>query len=110
MSTASRGSHCERKVKQKLEQDDWWVGRVTGSLGEADLVALKLNQRSRLIEVKATVDGPYKTFGPEDRQELSLAAKIAGAEAWLVWWPPGGTIHWIPESAWPVPKRLRLVS
>lgn len=106
----TKGIARERQVKLKLEDDDWWVARAAGSLGDADLVALKVNQRSRLIEVKATIDGPYKSFGPEDRANLSAAAKLAGAEAWLCWWPPRGTIHWIPESEWPAYKPLRLVS
>lgn len=84
------------------------MARAAGSLGDADLVALQDGKRPMLIEVKSTADGPYKTFGPKERAELSFAARLAGAEAWLVWWPPRGKARWIAEHEWPnnVPIRL----
>lgn len=97
----SRGHERERAVRRHLESEDWWVSRAAGSLGDADLVALKSGKPSRLIEVKSTKRGPYHGFGPKDRQDLSFAAEIAGAEAWLCWWPPRGHMTWIPEVEWP---------
>ena len=96
----SRGIQRERQVRKLLETEGWWVCRAAGSLGDADLVALRGAQK-RLIEVKSTARGPWHGFGPGDRRELSMAAEIAGAEAWLCWWPPRKQPEWIPESAWP---------
>jgi Holliday junction resolvase len=88
-------------VKAILEGEDWFVARAAGSLGDADLVALRAGSRSRLVEVKSTAGGPYERFGPADRARLRLAAQIAGADAWLAWWPPRGRLRWLAESEWP---------
>lgn len=100
----SRGHDRERRVKDWLLERDWWVARAAGSLGDADLVALKDGERPRLVEVKSTAQGPYEHFGPADRDGLRFAATVAGASAWLAWWPPRGRLQWIPEDEWP--KRL----
>lgn len=100
----SRGISRERQVKALLQGEDWWVCRAAGSLGDADLVALRVGSRPRLIEVKSTAQGPYEHFGPADRAALSLAARIAGADAFVAWWPSRGKLHWIPEASWPVAK------
>lgn len=100
----SRGHDRERAVKRLLQTEDWWVARAAGSLGDADLVALRSGNRPRLIEVKSTAQGPYERFGPHERANLLWAAKLAGADAWLVWWPPRGKPQWIPSSAWPQPR------
>jgi Holliday junction resolvase len=97
----SRGHDRERAVKAILEGEDWFVARAAGSLGDADLVALRAGSRSRLVEVKSTAGGPYERFGPADRARLRLAAQIAGADAWLAWWPPRGRLRWIDASEWP---------
>lgn len=97
----SRGHNRERQVKAKLEAEDWWVVRAAGSLGDADLVALRVGDPPRLIEVKSTAGGPYEHFGPADRACLSLAAKLAGGVAVLAWWPPRGKLRFIFESEWP---------
>lgn len=101
----SRGHDRERALKNMLQGDDWFAMRAPASLGVADLVVLKEGHRPMLIEVKSTTDGPYKSFGPQDRSELSLAAKMAGADAWLVWWPPRAKPVWIAEHEWPVDRR-----
>lgn len=97
----SRGHDRERAVKTILEGQDWFVARAAGSLGDADLVALRAGSRSRLVEVKSTAGGPYERFGPADRARLRLAAEIAGADPWLAWWPPRGRLRWIDASEWP---------
>ena len=74
--------------------------RAPASLGVADVVALKPGE-SRLVEVKSTTAGPYAGFGPADRKALSAAAKVAGASAWLVWWPKRKQPQWIAEAEWP---------
>ncbi len=97
----TRGHDRERAVRRLLEDDDWFVCRAAGSLGDVDLVALKLGQPPRLIEVKSTAQGPYERFGPKARADLYFAAVLAGAEAWLAWWPPRGDLRWIFSSEWP---------
>lgn len=96
----SRGIKRERQVKEILQGEDYWVCRAAGSLGDADLVALKVGRRPRLIEVKSTLT-PYAHFGPTDRAELRLAAEIAGADAELCWWPSRGKPRFIPMGEWP---------
>ena len=98
---SDRGIQRERQVRKLLEQDGWWVARAAGSLGDADLIALKAGHTPKLIEVKASRRGPYHSFGPADRADLSLAAQLAGAAAWLCWWPPRQRPQWIPSTEWP---------
>lgn len=108
----SRGHDRERAVRKVLEQDGWWTCRAAGSLGDADVVALrayeiwtagrmKTRSEAWLIEVKSTAGGPYERFGPAQRNELRAAAKRAGAEAVLAYWPPRKPLRWIPEEEWP---------
>jgi Holliday junction resolvase len=100
----SRGHARERQVRKQLEDDGWFVCRAAGSLGDADLVALRSNQvgcQAWLIEVKSTARGPYHGFGPKDRAQLLAAALLAGAQAWLCWWPPRKKPQWIPDGEWP---------
>lgn len=101
----SRGHDRERAVRRLLEAEDWWVARAAGSLGDADLIALKDGRRPRLIEVKSTAGGPYERFTPSRRAELRLAATIAGADALLCWWPPRGKPTWLPAESWPLPRQ-----
>ncbi len=103
----SRGITRERQVRQLLEARDYWVCRAAGSLGDADLVALKKGERL-LVEVKSTAGGPYERFGPKDRADLLFAAELANADAWLCWWPPRGKRVWIHSSQWPA--RLKVAS
>lgn len=98
---SSRGHDRERRVAELLRQDDWWVCRAAGSLGDADLVALRVGNTPRLVEVKSTARGPFSHMPPVKRNALRAAAAIAGAEAWLAWWPSRGTLKWIPEAQWP---------
>ncbi len=91
----------ERQVRRVLELDDYWVCRAAGSLGDADLVALKAGRRPLLVEVKATAAGPYHGFSPKDRADLLFAANLAGADAVLAWHPSRGKLAWIPSDSWP---------
>jgi Holliday junction resolvase len=97
----SRGHDRERQVKRLLEEDDWFVARAAGSLGDVDLVALKDGKVPRLIEVKSTAQGPYERFGPKDRADLLAAAEIAGGVPVLCWWPPRAKPRWIHADEWP---------
>lgn len=101
----SRGIQRERAVRDWLRDRDWLAFRAPASLGVADVVALKAGCRARLVEVKSSAQGPYEHFGPADRDRLRMAALLAGADAYLAWWPPRGELLWIPESEWP--RKLR---
>lgn len=95
------GHDRERQLRKLLEADGWFVIRAPGSLGVADLCALKAGEQPRLIESKATKAGPYSGFVPSDRQALLEAAEKAGARAELAWWPKRGNLVWIGSEAWP---------
>ena len=96
-----RGHQRERQVRLHLEGEDYWVCRAAGSLGDADLVALKAGKRPMLVEVKSSSQGPYEHFGPADRFRLAFAAQLAGADPVLCWWPPRGKMRMIPADEWP---------
>ena len=98
------GHARERQVKRLREAEGWLVVRAAGSLGTFDLVAMKDGYRPRLIEVKATAAGPFAGFLPADRAEISEAARLAGADAELAWYPKRGKLSWITEDAWPERK------
>lgn len=100
----SRGIQRERDVRRFLESAEgggWWTARAAGSRGDADIIALKVGQRSRLIEVKSSAKGPFEHFRPGDRAELLQAAGQAGADAELAYWPPRGQLRFIGPEEWP---------
>ena len=99
--TKAAGTRRENQVKRLLEDAGWLVMRAPASLGAADLVALKAGTTARLLQVKANVGSPYKTFGRKERRELIEAAEKAGAVAELVHWPPHGECRWVPSVMWP---------
>ncbi len=101
MSAArSRGSKRERQVRDWLTERDWVVIHTRPGTNFCDVVALKLGERTRFVEVKSTLK-PWDHFRPEDRADLLAVAKLAGAEAWLAWWPPWGQLQWLHSSEWP---------
>jgi Holliday junction resolvase len=99
---SDRGLSRERAVRLLLEDEDWVVARCAGSLGAFDLMAMHAERGRRLVEVKSTAQGPYERFGPAERARIRFAAELAGAEAWLCWWPPRGDPRWIAEREWPL--------
>jgi len=103
------GTKREHMVRDWLLERDFWVCRATGSLGDADLVALKAGDR-RLVEVKGSKHGPYHDFGPSDRADILFAARLADCTAWLAWWPPRGQLQWIPAEDWPLTPTLKVVA
>lgn len=96
----SRGLQRERDLVNRLRTEGWWALRSPASKGTVDVVAIK-TPLVRFVEVKSTQAGPYSHFGPAEREALSLEAKQAGAEAWLVWWPKHKQPQWIAEKDWP---------
>ncbi len=109
----SRGIQRERAVRAWYADRDWLAFRAPASLGVADVIAMRaLHPGSgpvwrsdvHLVEVKSTAAGPYHGFGPADRKRLSDAARMAGAHAFLAWWPPHGKLRFIPEAEWPAPR------
>lgn len=98
---SQRGIQRERAVRDYLRDRDWLAFRAPASLGVADVVALRDGSRPRLIEVKSTHRGPYHSFGPAERERLKFAAELAGADAYLAWWPPRGELRWFHSSEWP---------
>lgn len=104
--SGNKGHARERQVRKLLESEGWWTCRAAGSMGDADIVALKANSLNKpqamILEVKANKSGgPYMNFRPVSRNELSGAARKAGAEAFLYYWPPNGELQRIPEGEWP---------
>ena len=109
------GHARERQVKKLLEEEGWFVIRAPGSLGVADLVAIREESHCygwddydvshpvvRFVECKANEKGgPYMNFRPPDRQALIEAAEKAGARAELAYWPKRGNLVWIGSEAWP---------
>lgn len=111
----SRGLQRERDLVNLLRKDGYWAIRSPASKGDVDVVAIRSSYREgpggvlevpevRFIEVKSTSAGPWHSFGPRCREELSGAARLAGAEAWLVWWPLRSGPQWFHESTWPVDR------
>lgn len=104
MPGSQRGRERERQVRRYLESregGEWFVIKAGGSLGDADLVALKRGRRGMMLEVKSTAAGPFHSFGPKDREEILAAAKKAGLEPFLVYWPPRKEMKFISPVHWP---------
>jgi hypothetical protein len=97
----SKGIARERQLRDWYLSRDYWVCRAAGSLGDADLVVLKVGERPKLVESKANVGSPYKHFGPKDRADLLFAASLAGADAVLAHWPPRGKLRFYAPAEWP---------
>lgn len=106
----SRGIQRERAVRLYLEEKDYVVIRAAGSLGCADLVAMRVGSPTLIVEVKSTHRGPFHSFGPADRADILAYADRAGATAVLAYWPPRGKLEFIYEDAWPKDRRLAVVA
>ncbi len=106
MSAKAAGTRKENLVKRRLEAENWLVTRGAASLGEADLVALKRGETPMLVQVKANAGARFMNFRPVEREALRTAAYCAGAEAWLVHWPPRAQPVWLAEQDWPAVGNL----
>ena len=114
---AARGSQRERAVVKLLADEGWVAFRAPASLGAADVIAMRAWPPDELdagvsevllIEVKSNqahdgerARGPYTSFPPADRKRLAAAARLAGASAFLYYWPIHGKLQVIPEQDWP---------
>jgi len=76
----NRGDYLERQTKAALQALDWEVTRAAGSLGAADLVALRWDKTPLLISCKT--DG---RIPPAERAAIRLAAERAGARPLLAY-------------------------
>jgi Holliday junction resolvase len=99
-----KGTRAEYRVRRELEQHGWVVTRAGGSLGVADLVALKAGETPRLIQSKCGLPA-YKNFSPAERLALRVVADKAGAEPWLCVVADRAPLRWIPSVEWPKDAR-----
>lgn len=98
---SNKGIVRERQLRDWFLARDYWVCRAAGSLGDADLVALKTGERPLLVECKGNSGNPYMNFRPKDRADLLFAAHLAGADAVLAHWPPRGKLRFYRPEEWP---------
>ena len=78
-SNRQRGDYLERQAKAALEAYGWLVVRAAGSLGVADLVALRSDMRPLLVSCKIGPPGKRPDIPPAERRELIEACGKAGA-------------------------------
>lgn len=100
MSKAA-GTRKEYKVRDWYLDRDYIVIRPGGSLGAADLVAMKDGSPTDFVQVKGSAQGPYQHFQPKERANLIQVARWAGARPLLAWWPPRGKLRFIGPEEWP---------
>jgi Holliday junction resolvase len=97
-SNAQRGVYFERQTRRALEDNGWVVVRAAGSLGPADVVALRNGMTPLLLSCKVS-----KRIGPGERMALIIAAEAAGARPLLATrvrpgWVDLFTVHLGPEG------------
>jgi Holliday junction resolvase len=102
LNTARKGNAKELRTAELLSDDGWVVASRRHIAGPGDLLAVKGDRATRLIEVKATAAGPYAHFGPADRRTLSRYADLHGLVPELAWWAPGSRVpEFFGEADWP---------
>jgi Holliday junction resolvase len=80
MTNRRRGDYHERRTRDALTAAGWVVVRAAGSLGPADLVALKADAEALLVSCKIAA-----RISPAERSQLLRAAAQAGALPILAW-------------------------
>jgi Holliday junction resolvase len=88
MTNRQRGDYFERQVRDTLAAHGWVVVRSAGSLGVADLVALRKGNTPALVSCKLGA-----RIGPAERTALLDAAERAGARAVVAHRPRGGRVE-----------------
>lgn len=112
-----RGTDRERQLRELLEADGWICARSAGSRGVADILAVRRVGakliaggeptyepilKAMLVQVKSDAGSPWTHFGPAERLALLAAASKAGADCFLVWWPPDRKgPRWLAPADWP---------
>lgn len=106
-----RGDYFERQTRSALEVAGWLVVRSAGSLGPADLVALRRNSEgaTHVLLVSCKVDG---RTSPAERAALVDAADRSGsgAEALLARRPDKGVVELVDVTDQRVRATLRAPS
>lgn len=103
MGNRARGDYLEHQTRDALAAYGWYLIRAGGSLGAADLVALRAGKRPLLIQCK--ILGPGRAFprvDPAERTALYEAAEKAGARAIIATRYRGGYVALLelPGPAW----------
>jgi Holliday junction resolvase len=91
MTPRSRGDYFERQTKAALQEAGWSLVRSAGSLGPADLVAIRRNAQggAHVLLISCKLDG---RCGPAERDALRLAADQASAEPLVASRPKAGRV------------------
>jgi Holliday junction resolvase len=102
-SNRARGDYLEHQTRDALAAYGWWIIRAGGSLGCADLVALRVGKRPLLIQCK--ILGPGRAMpriDPDERAALFAAAEQCGARAIIATRYRGGwvTLLELPGPHW----------
>jgi len=94
MNTYAKGGHNERRAKKVLELDGWRVCKVKAvKFGETDffnlfdLIAMKPNNKVKLVQVKSNRVVGLKRFGEDCKSFVPL--NHASVEYW-VWYDRKG--------------------
>lgn len=87
-SNRERGDYLERQAREALRELGWFVVRAGGSLGPADLVALRAGYVPLLVGCKTNGE-----MGPRERDAMVDAGELAGARPLLAWRPKRGVIE-----------------
>jgi len=88
LTNRQRGDYFERQVRDPLRAHGWVVIRSAGSLGVADIVALRKGNTPALVSCKLSA-----RIGPDERAALIEAADRAGARAVVAHRPRGGRVE-----------------
>lgn len=99
------GASFERLTADLFEADGYVVFRSAGSLGAADLAALRAGSDPLLIQVKYARKTPWSAFAPAERRALLRDAAKAGARAIYCYWAFGTSrLQIFPSEEWPEPR------
>jgi len=99
VNAVSKGSAAERLVVKDLEAKGFLVGSRRHIPGPGDLLAVRGDGLTWLIEVKCRKN-PYEGFRKPDREAMKEILLPVGGARWLAC-VRGQRIDWIPESDWP---------
>lgn len=82
MTNRARGDYLEHQTRDALAQYGWFIIRAGGSLGCADLVALRVGKMPLLVQCKVLGKGrTMPRVDPGERAALYDAAQASGARA-----------------------------